>query len=163
MTFPVGSPTAGTQTSAALGDSWADGINYLQNLIEGPLTSFNPTWSSAATGPNIGNGTLLGKYKTFGPMTYVFMSIDAGSTTTFGSGGYRLDLPVPATDRGVLNGLLRHSGVSYRLAGEIDLTSGLMLFRTEPATPTSAWNAMSQGTPVTLSSGSLIRFQGWYT
>lgn len=68
-----------TQTPlAALGDSW---------------TSFTPAWTAVTTDPAIGNGSSAGMYKRLGKMLFFQMSITMGSTTTYGSGAWRLNIP----------------------------------------------------------------------
>ena len=63
----------------ALGDVW---------------TSYTPTWTSTGTAPAIGNGTQVGGYINPGKLVVFRAKITMGSTTTFGTGNYRIALPV---------------------------------------------------------------------
>jgi hypothetical protein len=56
---------------------------------------YTPVWSSSGTNPNIGNGTIIGRYCVIGKMCTVVVKLNAGSTTTFGTGNYKISLPVP--------------------------------------------------------------------
>jgi len=66
------------------------------NSIGEAWTSFTPTWTAAITNPAIGNGTRSGKYVKLNKLIVYRASISAGSTTTFGTGVWRVDLPVTA-------------------------------------------------------------------
>lgn len=59
----------------------------------GPLEKFTPTWTASVTNPVINNGQLKGRYRRRGTEGFVRWLIKIGSTTTFGSGEYRLSLP----------------------------------------------------------------------
>ena len=63
---------------------------------DGEWTSFTPTWTGSTTNPAIGNGLIEGRYKLVGKTVHVWMMMTAGSTTTFGSGEYKISLPVTA-------------------------------------------------------------------
>ena len=56
--------------------------------------TYTPTWTAATTNPAIGNGTIEGRYSQNGKTVHGYVRIKAGSTTTFGSGGWRVSLPV---------------------------------------------------------------------
>jgi hypothetical protein len=60
-------------------------------------TTYSPAWTAAASNPSIGNGTLTGRYKQIGKTTFVYVKMQAGSSTTFGSGQWRFSLPVNAS------------------------------------------------------------------
>ncbi len=63
---------------------------------DGEWTSFTPTWTGSTTNPAIGDGLIEGRYKLVGKTVHVWMMMTAGSTTTFGSGEYKISLPVTA-------------------------------------------------------------------
>jgi hypothetical protein len=44
----------------------------------------------------IGNGTITGRYKAIGKTVFVFVKINMGTTTTYGTGQWRISLPVDA-------------------------------------------------------------------
>jgi hypothetical protein len=60
-------------------------------------TVYTPLWSSLGTQPAIGNGTLTGAYRQLGKLVAVRLSMNAGTTTTFGTGGWRVTLPFAAS------------------------------------------------------------------
>jgi hypothetical protein len=56
--------------------------------------SFTPTWTALGTDPAIGNGTLEGKWRRVGDTAEISFHVNAGSTTTFGTGSrYQFGLP----------------------------------------------------------------------
>lgn len=79
---------------------------------DGLWTNFTPTWTASTTNPTIGNGLLEGTYKRVGNTVHVWMMMTAGSTTTFGSGEYKISLPVTARaiSRAVLSLVMNNDG-----------------------------------------------------
>lgn len=84
-TFTAGSVlTASTMNAQvrdnfkAIGDSWA---------------SYTPTWTGT-TNPALGNGTIASAYMQAGKFVNFRIRIVMGSTTTYGTGGWLLTLPV---------------------------------------------------------------------
>lgn len=59
-------------------------------------TAYTPTWTAPSGSPAIGNGTITGAYIQLGKVVHFRLLITAGSTTTFGTGGFRYGLPVQA-------------------------------------------------------------------
>lgn len=59
-------------------------------------TSYTPTWTAATTNPAIGNGSITGQYIQLGPVVWYRGKILMGSTTTYGSGEWRISVPVSA-------------------------------------------------------------------
>ncbi|AHG92123.1 hypothetical protein J421_4656 (plasmid) [Gemmatirosa kalamazoonensis] len=55
--------------------------------------SFTPTWGASGTAPSLGNGTLTGKLWRRGQHVIAVIELTAGSTTTYGTGTWRFDLP----------------------------------------------------------------------
>jgi hypothetical protein len=160
MTFPVPSPGIGNPVSVAgQGVPWADAINYLQEVLEGPLTPYTALWTAVTTNPVINNGSIVAGYKQFGPLVFVSVTITMGSTTTYGSGGYSISAPVATSGRHSINGVLRTTG-SFRIQGEI--TGSVFGIRADPAAAAGAMPLAAQGTPATLASGHSIQIAGWY-
>jgi len=56
--------------------------------------AYTPTWIASTTNPAIGNGTITGAYRRIGKTIDARVKILAGSTTTWGSGHYKISLPV---------------------------------------------------------------------
>jgi len=61
---------------------------------DGAWTSYTPTWTASVTNPVLGDGTIDGRYKQFGKIVHFYINILMGSTTTFGTGDWRVSLPV---------------------------------------------------------------------
>lgn len=59
----------------------------------GQWAPFTPTWSSTGTQPAIGNGVVRGRCRRDGSTGRVRWYIGVGTTTTFGTGEWRLSLP----------------------------------------------------------------------
>jgi hypothetical protein len=59
-------------------------------------TTYNPSWTASVTNPVIGNGTITGRYKQIGKTVFVVVKISMGTSTTYGSGIWRISLPVNA-------------------------------------------------------------------
>jgi hypothetical protein len=70
-----------TNLQAGTGTSWA-------------WQAYTPTWTAAGTAPSLGNGTLTGAYTQIGKTVHFRLKFVAGSTTTFGTSGWRFTLPV---------------------------------------------------------------------
>lgn len=68
------------------------------NSIGAAWESFTPSWSSSGTQPAIGNGSLTGKYCQIQKLVVAQIRLQIGSTTTIGSGTYRFNYPVTATN-----------------------------------------------------------------
>jgi hypothetical protein len=61
-----------------------------------PITDwvdYTPSWTSSGTQPNIGNGSVTGKWRRVGDSIECQVRVLAGSTTTYGTGTYLLSLP----------------------------------------------------------------------
>lgn len=59
-------------------------------------TTYTPTWDCVGASPVLGNGTLVGKYSSFGQTTEFLIMLAMGSTTTFGGGAWFFTLPTGA-------------------------------------------------------------------
>lgn len=60
-------------------------------------TAYTPTWTSSGTAPALGNGTLTGSYIRSGKFVVATALLIMGSTTTYGTGSYRISLPAGLT------------------------------------------------------------------
>jgi hypothetical protein len=128
-------------------------------------TSYTPAWTAATTNPVLNNGTATGRYMQIGKMVTFFAEIVAGSTTTYGSGNYRISLPVTAkttspgqqvqvklTDSSVGQGYLGQSGT---------LNSGYgSLQHMNPAG--NDLNLTTNVAPFTFANGDSLRLFGTY-
>lgn len=115
------------------------------------LRFYTPVWTAATTNPAIGNGSVGGLYAQDGHLITGFFKIEMGSTTTFGSGAYRVSMPVPHAagyiDIPISGGLtLRNPGVA-RHHLFLQFFPGLFAFGASDAGAQTVWNAT---TPFTL-------------
>lgn len=136
------------------------------NLLEvGPSNTgaawvaFTPTWTSTGAAPSLGNGTLVGRYKSVGKTTHFRLRLDVGSTTTLGTGNYLFGgLPVTAFDANALvglSGVVGGGGGIYPVTTVISSANAFFAYG-----PTGV--AVTGTTPTTLPTGSYIQFAGAY-
>lgn len=100
---------------------------------DGEWVNFTPTWTGSTTNPVVGNGFSEGRYKKVGNIVHVWMMITMGSTTTFGTGEYKISLPVAARAIAsvVLNLVMYDNGTRhYNSLAHNDYTTGISLNNT---------------------------------
>jgi len=133
------------------------------NLLYHIDSSFTPTWSSTGTQPVLGDGTIVGNYSRQGNLVTVYAQITAGTTTTFGTGIYRISLPANAP---VVN-------VQAQMCGNVRAShAGLLYFGTVAVPGFGAGqyaefqrdtvNGFTFNTPATWSSGDVFYVQFSY-
>ena len=122
-------------------------------------TSYTPTWTAGTTNPTIGNAVRTGRYQRFEKTCHVAIRLVPGSTTAFGSGGYRFGLPFPTADDVVeyvgsarLTAGPTYIGQCFAGPGATEMTATCPL----AATPATASN-MSQAAPATFANGHILR------
>ncbi len=91
-TGTVTSPTAGeTTTYPAKIDAMRDALKAVSEA----WTAYTPTWSGITTNPALGNGSFSGSaYARVNKLIHFRIVLTMGTTTTYGTGGWRLTLPV---------------------------------------------------------------------
>lgn len=132
-----------TNNFKAIGDAW---------------TSYTPVWTSSGTAPALGNGTLTGVYRQAGKLTIFRLTLTMGSTTTYGTGEYRLTYPVAAlgANNPGLNGFVFRSGPLYW--GVLGVGFGTSSFRM-----IGFGNALVTATsPTTFANGDQLHIGGTY-
>lgn len=83
-------------------------------LVKMPSGSFTPTWTSSGTQPNIGNGSIVGRYQQFGFLFVAHVVITLGLTSTIGTGQYSIgNFPFAAASFGRWPG----SGTLFKVSG----------------------------------------------
>jgi hypothetical protein len=121
------------------------------------FTAYTPVWTATGTAIALGNGSITGRYKTFGKWGFARILLIAGTTTTFGTGTYRFTLPPGWTlfDSTSIIG----DGVAYDLSvttafnGTIwPVSTTLVEIRTHAAT-----TAVGQTVPFTFATGDIIQ------
>lgn len=69
----------------------------LTKLAAPAFTPYVPVWTAFGVAPVLGNGALIGKYYQIAKLVVASLSLNPGSTTTYGTGGWLFTLPVPIT------------------------------------------------------------------
>lgn len=64
--------------------------------IQSAWTAYTPTWTGATGNPALGNGTLACAFTRVGKNVAFRIQITMGSTTTYGTGQWRITLPAVA-------------------------------------------------------------------
>jgi hypothetical protein len=64
---------------------------------QGQVVSYTPTWTSSGVAPAIVNGTLAGHYLLRGKQVDVYIYLQTGAGTTFGTGAYTFSIPFAST------------------------------------------------------------------
>jgi hypothetical protein len=98
FTDPLPSWPAGHSVTAAETATLFDALHALTD----PWTDYSSSlvWSGT-TNPVIGNGTISARYLQAGKLVIYTGSIQMGSTTTYGSGNWRVSLPVASVNTAV--------------------------------------------------------------
>lgn len=90
-TWVVGEVVTAAELNAEIRDQF--------NSFFGAWSTYTPTWN-ATSAPALGNGTLIGRYINLGRTYHCVVHLTAGSTSTYGSGGYSFSLPATAAASG---------------------------------------------------------------
>jgi len=115
--------------------------------IESAWTSYTPSWTAVTTNPVINNGTITGKYKQIGKTVFFSVFVTMGSTTTYGTGEWRISLPVTAASaKGVVVNLLAlDSGAAWyhglALSAWINSTTTIALVQSEGGSAISGFTS----------------------
>jgi len=72
-------------------------LNFNGSELSSSWTSYTPTWTSDATQPTLGDGTLTGAYKVIGKTCFVRVRLVYGTTTNSGTGAFYFNLPFSAS------------------------------------------------------------------
>lgn len=145
---------------------WASGMRLTPARLNRPWTSYSVSWTASTTNPTVGDGTLIGKYRYLDSDTVqVKILLIPGSMTTYGSGGYRFSLPVPASgpDLYLPSAALLGSSL-YSLVGwgnTSSPTSTLFMYRGN-VTSTENLASWTATTPVTFAAGHRVSVLGEY-
>jgi hypothetical protein len=131
---------------------------------EGEWTNFTPTWTASTSNPAIGDGLIEGRYKQVGKTVHVWMSVSMGSTTTFGTGEYKMSLPVAARMIAsvVLDLVMYDNGTRhYNSLAHNDYTTGISLNNTSV---TLFWDTgvVTESAPFTWANGDYFIISGTY-
>lgn len=151
--------TAGILTNAMLSTTAGE--------LGGSWTSYTPTWTSTGTQPAIGNGTIVGKYLQIGKLVFFRIVLTFGSTTSVGTGSYRLSLPTTANETAV--GLMLPMGqwgisAAANYAGHVDLVSSTTVGALTHSTTTGGQSGgeVTHNSPLTWANGNVFAIKGFY-
>lgn len=130
--------------------------------------SYTPTFTAVTTNPAVGNGTLAGSYSRSGRTITATFSLIGGSTTTWGSGAFRLGLPIAikaATGVQKLgSSLLVDASTGDRFAGVTYGSPGNAYMNVEATNVTTqATGQASSGWPFTFTNGDAEQVYGQLT
>jgi len=92
--------TGGTVANATINDFYYSHAMVANGALDtgGVWLDWTPTWTALTTNPVLGDGSLVGRYSVVGKICFVDITLIMGSTTTYGSGEWRISLPfAPAT------------------------------------------------------------------
>jgi len=119
-----------------------------------PYLNYTPNWTTAGTAPALGNGTLTGKFYMQNKWVYASINLTAGSTTTFGTGLWKFDLPIAASAVFALSARADDSGTAPYVMGAY--TSGSYTY------PLYGNNYITNTAPFTWTTGDQISVSGMY-
>ena len=128
--------------------------------------TFTPSWSSQNNPqPSLGNGVLAGRYKTIGKTTFVSVKLTISSTTTLGTDGWRISLPVDAynNDAAILPTTFLQNGIQWLQGYSFTNYAG----QTSTVSPvwdrgSNASSVVNSNTPFAWTSGDTITICGSY-
>lgn len=136
------------------------------NSMFGAWTSYTPAWTAVTTNPVLGNGTLTGAYMKVGRTCTVMITLTMGSTTTYGSGFWRISLPfqAAATSPGALTWAYATSAANnFQLGTSVlpnSATGSDNIWMPNQVT-VGDWNVMNESSPYAPAAGYILR--GWGT
>lgn len=114
--------------------------------------SYTPSWSASSTNPDIGNGSISGKFSLLGSQCDTYIRIASGSTTNFGSGTYTFGLPIAAAEATLVLAQCSNSAGGYKIGvGRTVAGSKNLTLRADGTV--NLWGSAS---PVTWASGNEI-------
>jgi len=131
--------------------------------------AYTPVWTAATTNPSLGNGSLTGTYKQRGKIVDVRINLTTGSTTTYGSGTYRITLPVSAKNSEVNtiigNGYVvdASTGFYFHIVGDTGDSLTQVVFRSFVSIADNAYlGTVTSLGPMTFNTSDRILFVGSY-
>jgi len=137
--LPSSNPTSDNQAARkAYVDSQIGALGIFQN--------YAMQWTAATTNPSFGNADVSAIYTTFGTLCVLVVGVVMGSTTTYGSGGWRFSLPLPAKFR---PGISFYGVAHLRKSGTANHERVVQLAPTVSPTDIRIFTQMDDGSNVT--------------
>lgn len=128
-------------------------------------SSYTPAFTSTGTPPSLGNGTAVGRYLQAGKTVHMQIAITFGSTSTFGTGNFRIGLPGAAASAmeqrlsaSVYNSSSDEDMVGF---GIIDASASVVKIKAPPTSSSDA-TSVDHDDPFTWATGDQIRLWGTY-
>jgi hypothetical protein len=127
---------------------------------DGEWASYTPTWTASVSNPVLGDGTIDGRYKQFGKIVHFYINILMGSTTTFGTGDWRVSLPVASQNNFnvIANGMYLDNTTQWYEGSALNAVTGSTTTLTMYYTNTTASNI----TPFNWAAGDYLVITGTY-
>lgn len=119
--------------------------------------NYTPTWTTSGEAPNLGDGTLTGRYTLSGKTCTIQLKFKAGSTTTFGTSKFQFSLPFKAPtygarSYGVARLFSRESGFFIGLVEIVENSSNAIIYCN------NSLNSVQSDSPFTWKNGDEINF-----
>lgn len=150
MTWPAPVPTLSSGETTTLSTKFNQ-LRDALNVLGDPWTAYTPTWTGSVADPVKHNGTIVGAYMRTDSLVIGRITITMGSTTTYGTGGWSLSLPVApvsGSGRPLMVGTATDTGTGdYPLFGVI--VGSTLLLRTLPTTAGNPLTAVTSAVPHT--------------
>lgn len=159
-------PTEGELSYLSTEDRYEtyNGSSWVPLYAAGAWTSYTPTWGVVSgTVPNIGNGSIVGRYQQIGKTVHLAVKMTFGATTTFGSNQWTLTLPVSSLLTNapqLIFGRIFDTSAPNAYMALAHLTDGTKM--TLEAQGVGETDGMAQGNPITYAAGDFVHFQGTY-
>jgi hypothetical protein len=93
MTIPAYNAARASEFTIEGKSNQFDGVPHFWTSQNFAWTDYTPAWTSSGTAPALGNGTIEGRYLHIGDMVMARFLLTIGSTSTNGSGDYRISMP----------------------------------------------------------------------
>lgn len=142
----------------------ADAAVTAAKIAAEAFTSWTPAVTTTNSNFTLGNGTATGQYIQYGKLIFVNFLITFGSTTTFGTGEFRITVPVNIStnsQRRAAGGLvcLTDTGIVAYTSERVDLSIGATTFA---ITTGSSASRVGPTNPFTMGNGDIIEGHFWY-
>lgn len=149
---------SGMVTGAQMNTDIRDSLEELQ----APWVDYAAVWTGVSSNPAIGNGTIDASYHRVGKTVSFLIKVTMGSSTTYGSGQWRITLPFPAAiTRWRVPVDLLAAGSAYAGTAVASTTTYLGL-NVPPLTGGNADRAVTSAVPATWVSGDSFTVAGTY-
>ncbi len=129
------------------------------DIFTGLWTAYTPTWTSSGTAPVLVNGTIQGRYCQMGKLVIAEGRMNAGTSTTYGTGTYSWSLPVTSANPFSGNSAIGTVWIRDSSAGDfqgVAIDAGTTFIVRPGASAFGGNTAVGQTAPMTWASGDWI-------